>query len=253
MSIPDRRVALVTGAGKRRIGWHVAVALAERGYSIAVHYHTSKSEAAETVEHLRGLGVEAESFPADLTDEDDANGLIDSAIARFGRLDVLVNCAAIWQAARLEDVKAADLRRHFDTNVLGTFLCARRAGLAMTNQAEGGVIVTFGDWADARPYLDYAAYFASKGAIPTLMRCLAVELGTRNPRVRVNAILPGPAMLPTSLPEAERLRVIQSTLVQREGRPENIARAVLYLVENDFVTGSCLTVDGGRTIYAGGT
>lgn len=253
MSIPGRSVALVTGAGKRRIGWHAAVALAGCGHSVAVHYHTSKAEAAETVERLRGLGVEAESFPADLAVEHDANGLVDATIARFGRLDVLVNCAAIWHSTRLEDVKAADLRRHFDTNVLGTFLCARRVGLAMTNQAEGGCIINFGDWADARPYRDYAAYFASKGAIPALTRCLAVELGTRNPRVRVNAILPGPAMLPASLPEAERRRVIQSTLVQREGRPENIARAVLYLVENDFVTGSCLTVDGGRTIYAGGT
>lgn len=253
MSISDRRVALVTGAGKRRIGWHVAVALAGRGYSIGVHYHTSKTDAAETVEHLRGLGVDAESFPADLAVEHDANGLIAATVERFGRLDVLVNCAAIWHPTRLEAVTAADLRRHFDTNVLGTFLCARRAGLVMTDQAEGGCIINFGDWAESRPYLDYAAYFASKGAIPTLTRCLAVELGTRNPRVRVNAILPGPAMLPASLPEAERLRVIQSTLVQREGRPENIAQAVLYLVENNFVTGSCLTVDGGRTIYAGGT
>lgn len=253
MPIPGRRVALVTGAGKRRIGWHVAVALAGRGYSIGVHYHTSKTDAAETVEHLQGLGVDAESFPADLTVEHDANGLIDATVERFGRLDVLVNCAAIWHPARLEDVTAADLRRHFDTNVLGTFLCARRAGLVMTDQAEGGCIINFGDWAESRPYHDYAAYFASKGAIPTLTRCLAVELGMRNPQVRVNAILPGPAMLPASLPDAERRRVIQSTLVQREGRPENIAQAVLYLVENDFVTGTCLTVDGGRTIYAGGT
>jgi pteridine reductase len=121
----------------------------------------------------------------------------------------------------------------------------------MVRQAEGGCIINFGDWAEARPYLNYAAYFPSKGAIPTLTRCLAVELGSRNPRVRVNCILPGPVMLPPDLPEAERKQAIDATLVKHEGRPENVAQAVLSLIDNDFVTGVCLPVDGGRTVYAG--
>jgi pteridine reductase len=82
------------------------------------------------------------------------------------------------------------------------------------------------------------------------MRSLAVELGTRNPNVRVNCILPGPVMLPPTIPPEERERVIRGTLVHREGKPENIAQAVLSLIDNDFVTGVCLPVDGGRTIYA---
>ena len=102
----------------------------------------------------------------------------------------------------------------------------------------------------ARPYLNYAAYFPSKGAIPTLTRCMAVELGSRNPAVRVNCILPGPVMLPLDLPGAERRQAVNATLVKREGRPEDVARAVLYFVDNDFVTGVCLPVDGGRTIFA---
>lgn len=247
-----RRVALVTGSGKRRIGWHVATALAGRGHAVAVHYHYSESEAARTVAHLRGLGVESEAFGADVSVEDQAEGLIDRTCERFGRLDVLVNCAAIWEAKKLEAVSAEDVRRHFGANVLGTFLCARKAGLAMVAQPEGGCIVNFGDWAESRPYVDHAAYFATKGAIPTLTRCLAVELGTRNPKVRVNAILPGPAMIPPEVPEDERRQVVAATLAKREGRPEDVSRAVLYLVENDFVTGSCLVVDGGRTIFAGG-
>lgn len=242
-------VALVTGSGRRRIGWHVAEALAGRGFAIAVHYHRSESEAAETVEHLRTLGVEAEAFGADLSIDDQANGLVQRAHERFGRLDVLVNCAAIWKAKRLEEVTADDVRRHFGTNVLGTFLCARAAGLLMAAQPEGGCVINFGDWAEVRPYVDHAAYFATKGAIPTLTRCLAVELGTRNPKVRVNAILPGPAMMPPEVPEDERRRVVASTLAKREGRPEDISRAVLYLVESDFVTGSSLVVDGGRTVF----
>jgi pteridine reductase len=120
----------------------------------------------------------------------------------------------------------------------------------MIRQPEGGCIVTIGDWATARPYVNYAAYFVSKGAIPTLTRCLAVELGTRNPQVRVNCILPGPVLLPPELPEAERQRVINATLVKRLGRPENVVQAVLHFIDNDFITGACLPVDGGRTVYS---
>jgi pteridine reductase len=217
-----------------------------------VHYLRSVDAAAETVAHLRTRGVAAHAFAADLADEVAAARLVDETLERFGRLDVLANAAAIWEPKPLEDVTAADVRRHFETNVLGTFVCARRAGLAMVEQTEGGCIINFGDWAEARPYVQYAAYFATKGAIPALTRCLAVELGTRNPRVRVNAILPGPVLIPPEVPDDERRRVLEATLVRREGRPEDVAQAVLALVENPFVTGVCLPVDGGRTIFAGG-
>ena len=252
LSTSLKRVALVTGSGKKRVGWHVARALAERGFHLAIHYRTSAEEAAETVEHFRSRGVEAESFPADLTEESAVRNLIDSAYNCFGRLDVLVNCAAVYKSKPLEEVTATDVRRDFEVNLLGTFLCAQQAGLAMSRQREGGCIVNFGDWALERPYLNYASYFASKGAIPALTRCLAVELGTRNPRVRVNCVLPGPVLFPPDMPEEEREQAIRSTLSKREGQPENVAEAVLFFVENDFVTGTCLPVDGGRTIYAAG-
>jgi pteridine reductase len=243
-------VALVTGSGKRRVGWSVAEALARRGYALAVHYRNSAREAAETVESFRAQGVKAVAMQADLTNEDSVRALIDRVITTFGRLDVLVNCAAAWKSKRLEEVTAADVRHYFETNTLGTFLCSQQAGLAMVKQREGGCIVTLGDWAVERPYVNYAAYFPSKGAIPTLTRTLAVELGSRNPNVRVNCILPGPVLLPPDLPEAERRQAIDATLVKREGKPENIAQAVLFFLDNDFVTGTCLPVDGGRTIFA---
>jgi len=246
------KVALVTGSGKKRVGSFVAAALAAKGYSLAVHYRTSEAEARETMHQLRNLGARTEGFQADLTDEAAVKTLIARILSKFGRLDVLVNCAAAWQAKKLEDVTAADVRHYFETNTLSTFLAAQHAGLAMVQQPEGGCIVNVGDWAMVRPYLNYAAYFPSKGAIPTLTRTLAVELGTRNPNVRVNCILPGPVMLPPDMPAAERQAVIDATLVKREGRPENIAQAVLHFVENDFLTGVCLPVDGGRSIYAGG-
>jgi pteridine reductase len=245
-----RRVALVTGSGKRRVGWHVADALAKRGYALALHYRTSATEAAETVAAFQGRGVEVIAVPADLTDEPSVRALVDQTVTHFGRIDVLVNCAAVWQSKRLEDVTAADVRFHFEANALGTFLCCQHAGLAMVRQPEGGCIVNLGDWAEVRPYLNYAAYFPSKGAVTALTRCLAVELGSRNPRVRVNCVLPGPVMLPPDLPEDERRQAINATLVKREGSPANVAQAVLAFIDNDFVTGASLPVDGGRTIYA---
>ncbi|MSQ96408.1 MAG: SDR family oxidoreductase [Gemmataceae bacterium] len=242
------KVALLTGSGKRRVGRHVAEALAARGYALAIHYRTSKTGAAQTVADLQAKGVQAVALQADLTDELAVVSLIQATLHHFGRLDVLVNCAADWQAKKLEDVTANDVRHYFEINTLATFLCSQHAGLTMVKQPEGGCVITLGDWAIERPYLDYAAYFPSKGAIPTLTRSLAVELGTRNPAVRVNCILPGPVMLPGDLPEAERQQAIQATLVKREGRPENIAQAVLFLIDNDFMTGACIPVDGGRSI-----
>jgi pteridine reductase len=250
MTLSPRRVGLVTGSGKRRVGFYVADALARRGYDVAIHYRTSGAEAAETVTVLRTHGVDAAAFQADLSDEAAVRSLVHGVLSHFGRLDVLVTCAAAWRSKTLEDVTADDVRFYFEANTLGTFLCVQHAGLAMVKQPEGGAIVTIGDWAVERPYVNYAAYFPSKGAIPTLTRCLAVELGLRNPKVRVNCVLPGPVMLPPDLPEGERRQAIHATLVKREGSPANVAQAVLALIDNDFVTGACLPVDGGRTIYA---
>src|SRR5688572_16323731 len=136
-----QRVALVTGSGAKRVGSVVADALAQRGYAIAVHYRSSTAEAQDTVAALRKRGVEAAAFPADLTDEKAVRAMVRDVLGHFGRIDVLVNCAAAWKSKPLEDVTAADVRFHFDTNALGTFLTCQQAGLAMAKQSEGGVLV----------------------------------------------------------------------------------------------------------------
>lgn len=246
--MPAHQVALITGSGKRRIGRHVADALAERGYAIALHYFHSKVDADMAIAEYQQRNVPAMAVQADLADEAAVRTLIERTLQHFGRLDVLVNCAADWQPKKLEDVTATDMRHFFEVNTLGTFLCSQLAGLAMVKQPGGGSIVTVGDWATERPYLDYAAYLVSKGALPTLTRTLAVELASRNPKVRVNCVLPGPVMLPPDLPEAERREAIAGTLVKHEGTPEDVAQAVVFLIENSFITGVCLPVDGGRTI-----
>ncbi len=248
----ENPVALVTGSGARRVGHTIVTTLAQRGYRVAVHANRSLDEAQQTVDQLRVVGIEAMALQADLSDERQARELVDKTFDNFGRLDLLVNSAAIWPQQKLEEVTATDVRRCFEINTLATFVCSQQAGLKMVGQPTGGVIINLGDWATIRPYLDYAGYFPSKGAIPTLTRNLAVELAHRNPRVRVNAVLPGPVMLPPDLPADERELVIRGTLVQREGSPQNVADAVVFLAENDFVTGVCLPVDGGRSVYAVG-
>ncbi len=249
--MPDQKVALITGSGRKRVGSVVAQALAQQGYAIMVHYRSSAAEAQTTIAELKKLGAPAQGFQCDITDETAVKKMVQTALDAWGRIDALVNAAAVWRSKPLEQVQAADVRDHFETNTLGSFLCAQHAGLAMVKQSDGGCIINIGDWAETRPYLNYAAYFPSKGAVSTMTRCLAVELGTRNPRVRVNCIMPGPVMLPPDLPEEEKQEAINATLVKKEGSPANIAQAVLSLIDNDFITGVCLPVDGGRTIYAG--
>ncbi len=244
-------VVLITGSGRRRVGQVIAWSLGRAGYRIALHYHHSQQDAEATQVEMAAQGVEAAAFQADVADEAQVDRMLERVMQRFGRLDALIACASIWSPRTLEETTAADMRRNFDVNTLGTFLCARGAGLMMARQEEGGVIVTFGDWAIHRPYPDYVAYFTAKGAIPTLTRTLAVELARRNPRVRVNCLHPGPVMFPPNLDDAERQKLIDATLVRRADDPESVAHAVRFLLENPFITGACVPLDGGRTIYAG--
>ena len=243
-NVKDTPVALVTG-GAVRVGAAIVRELAARGYTVAIHANTSLDKAQELATELNQSGHTALAFGADLRDEDAVRAMIDRVRRHFGRLDALVNSAAIWAPMPLETTLADDVRRFFEVNTLSTFVCCQHAGLIMTEQESGGAIVNIGDWAVERPYRDYSAYFISKGAIPTLTRMFAVELA---PKVRVNAVLPGPVLLPDSVSKEERDRAIAGTLLQRAGRPENVAQAVVALLENDFITGTCLPVDGGRTV-----
>jgi pteridine reductase len=239
-----QRVALVTG-GAARVGAVIVRQLAAHGYSVAIHANRSLDLAQRLAAELTAAGQTAAAFGAELQDEAATRAMISEVHSHFGRLDLLVNNAATWKSTPLAKATADDVRHFFEVNTLSAFICCQQAGLIMSQQLDGGAIVNIGDWATARPYRDYAPYFASKGAIPTLTRAFAVELA---PRVRVNAILPGPVLMPDDLSAEVRERAIAGTLVRRAGRPEHVAQAVLFLAQNDFVTGICLPVDGGRSI-----
>jgi pteridine reductase len=240
----EQRVALVTG-GAVRVGAAIVRELATRGYRVAIHANLSLDRAQELAQELAQAGHEAVAFGADLRNEDATRAMIDRARRHFGQLDALVNSAAIWSPTEMELTAADDVRRFFEVNSLSTFVCCQHAGLIMAEQELGGAIVNIGDWAVARPYRDHSAYFVSKATIPTMTRMFAVELA---PRVRVNAVLPGPVMMPEGMSQAEKDRAIAGTLLGRAGKAQDVAHAVAFLLENDFITGVCLPVDGGRTI-----
>lgn len=248
--MPDQKqkTALITGSGRKRLGYVVAKRLAQSGYNIAVHYHSSEEPAKENVREFRQIGVSSESFQADVADESEVKTLVSQVNEHFGSVDVLVTTSSIWKTIPLEDTTAEDVLNSFKVNALGTFLCCRYAGLRMVEQQDGGNIVTICDALVQHPYVDHAAYFTAKGSIPTMTRCFAVEFAARNPRVRVNCISPGPVMLPPGMDDEERNSRVASTLVKRADEPNSIASAVEFLIENQMTTGVDLTIDGGRNV-----
>jgi len=246
---PNTPVALITG-GAKRVGKIIAETLAEAGYSLVVHTHRSLEQAEETATELRDQGTETLVVQADVTKETEVKRMFAECSDRFGRLDALVTTASIWRSIPLHEVTAKQVRESFEVNTLGTFLCVQHGGLMMAKQETGGGIVTIGDWAIERPYVDHAAYFIAKGAISTLTKAMAVELATRNPKVRVNCLHPGPVMLPPDLSEEDAAERKEATLLKKADEPRWLAEAALALLKNEFITGACLPVDAGKTIHS---
>ena len=246
----DHPVALVTGSGAPRVGRVIAEHLAAFGCHIVLHANSSIAEAEQAADRLQERDHETLVVSGDVQDAAAVDAMMQAVMTTFGRIDILINSAAIWSPLPLEQVTAEELRRYFDINAVGSFLMAKAAGLYMVQQASGGVIINISDWATVRPYLDHAAYFPSKGADEAMTRSLAVELGRRHERVRVNCIQPGPVLLAEEIEDAKRERITSSMLLGRIGTPHEVAHAVQFLCENAFVTGVVLPVDGGRTIFA---
>ncbi len=258
-------VALITGSGVARVGRCVAEYFREHGFQVILHAHRSVEEAEKLLAQWNAEG-DAEKrdseksgvyrHPASLVVGDVGNEAqvkrwCSEIQARYGRIDVLVNSAAIWEPIPLEKTTGADFEHFFRVNALGTALTNQQFGLMMTQQQHGGAIINVGDWATLRPYRDFAAYFPSKASVVSITQSMAVELATRNSKVRVNAILPGPVLLADEVSSQRRERIIQECLLQREGTPDDVAAAAIFLATSPFITGVCLPVDGGRSIYAG--
>src|SRR2546423_1845040 len=159
-SLLHGKVALVTG-GAKRVGKAVVTALAERGCKVVVHYRTSQAAAEETVRELLAAGREALAIQADITQEADVERMIDTAVARFGRIDVLVNNAAVFFRTPVDTLTVEEWEQVMDVNLTGTFLCAQKLGLRMRDWGWGHII-NMADVAGLRPWADYIPYSGSK-------------------------------------------------------------------------------------------
>jgi len=243
MSDGSERVALVTG-GARRLGRAFVEALAARGMRVAVHYGSAEAEARGVVEGLRSAGHDAEMFGADLRDAAAAMELPDRVAAHFGRLDVLVNSAAIMERATLDQTTVERWDAIINLNLRAPFFVAQHAAPHLTRAH--GTIVNIADLGGLEPWPNFAAHSISKAGIVMLTRVLAVSLA---PEVTVNAIAPGTVMVPDDFDEVKREFLSATTPLQRLGTPEDAVGALLYLVEQArFVTGETLVVDGGRLL-----
>lgn len=247
---PAGKVALITGG--RRIGQTVADALARRGCHVAVSYRASRSEALSTVQRIKALGVRALAIRADVRRPNDVQFLLQRAVRALGRLDILVNMASVYERTPLAELSRAAVRRKaFNQSVDVDLRSAYELSLAAFPLLKklGGRIINFSDWvADSgRPrYRGYIPYYTAKAAVKGLTEALALELA---PSVLVNAIAPGPILPPKGLPASAHQEVVAHTPLGRWGGAEEIAKAVLFFVESDFVTGETLRVDGGRHLY----
>lgn len=235
---------LITGAAKR-VGREIALALARKGASIAVHYNSSAKDAERTAADIRKLGVKAMTVKAELAKPAAIGAMVKKVAAKFGTIDGLVNNAAVFFRTPFETISEDDWDRTLDANLKGSFFCALHVGRLMQRQPHGGVIVSIADWAGERPYTGYLPYCISKAGVIAMTKGLAKTLA---PRIRVNAILPGPILVPTDLPADEANEIMEKTPMKRHGSPADIAQGIIYLFESDFVTGALLPVDGGRLI-----
>jgi NAD(P)-dependent dehydrogenase (short-subunit alcohol dehydrogenase family) len=238
--------ALITGG--KRIGAAVARALAVRGMDVALSYNRSRTEAEATAAEITAAGRRAHLAAADLGDPAACRALVDGAAAAFGRLDVLINMASVYTAVPLEETDERVWHAAMDIDLRAAFLCAR-AAVPLLRRAGGGRIVNFSDWvaASGRPrYAGYLPYYVAKAGAIALTEALALELAADN--ILVNSVAPGPIVAPPGTSDEELQAVEKATPLGRWGGPEAIVRAVMFLLETDFVTGETIRVDGGRHI-----
>ena len=229
------KVALITGAAKR-VGREIALELARRGARIAVHYRSSVNEARQVA------GDHGAIFQADLTDHVAIERMFRGIDETFGRLDILVNSASVFSPSTANDATPEDWDLQMDTNAKAPFFVAQKAARLMA-RVGAGKIINIADVAGEVIWPGYLPYSVSKAALIAANRGLAKALA---PNIQVNAIAPGPVLFPEYYTEDQKHSAIERTLLKREGSPQDIVKAVVFLIENDYIIGEMIHVDGGR-------
>ncbi len=237
-------VVLVTGAA-RRLGAAIARALHARGYRLALHYHKSHAAATDLAAQLNAArDGSACAIAADLATPQAPQAVVDDTIACYGRLDLLINNAAVFPRTVVEECSLTDWEGIFDVNLKAPFFLTQ-ASLPWL-RANAGNIVNIADVYAERPKPEYPLYSVSKASLVALTRALARELA---PEIRVNAVAPGAILWADDSSRQIRSDIVARTPLQRRGDPDDIAAAVSYLASARFVTGEVITVDGGQHLY----
>ena len=238
------RAALVTGT--RRIGAVVATELARAGADVALVYRRSRSEADETAAAVRALGRRAAVLHADLREPDACERIVEETVDAFGRLDVLITMASVYRRRPIDELTVENWNEQMEVDLRSAWLCAR-AAIPHMRRLRGGRIITFSDWVarSGRPrYAGYLPYYVAKTGVIALTEALALECAAD--QILVNAVAPGPIVAPEDVSDAEFAAVERATPLGHWGGEGEIAKAVLALIESDFITGETIRVDGGR-------
>jgi 3-oxoacyl-[acyl-carrier protein] reductase/pteridine reductase len=234
--------ALVSG-GARRIGREIALALARAGADVAITYRTSLAQATQTASEIEALGCRALAVECDVRSEASVRSAIAATTARFGRLDLLINNAAVFESAALDRISLEQWDTVFETNTRGPFLVAREAIEHL--RAAHGRIINIGSLGGIRAWAGHAHYCASKAALHMLTQAMARAFA---PQVSVNCIAPGWIDLDEQ-PGDDARRIAAKTPMQRNGTAQDVAQAVLFFATGpSFITGQVLAVDGGLGI-----
>ncbi len=240
------QVAIVTGSA-HRVGRAIALELAAAGVNILVHYHSTPEEVVKnTVRDIKSTGVDAFPIQADISTAEGVDAVFEAVGEHFGRLNILVNSASNFQRRKLLEVTLEDWHETINTNLTAPFLCTQRAiPLMRQNTPAGGVIINICDKGSIDPWPDYAHHGISKAGLLALTKVTAAGYG---PDIRANAIIPGLVLKSDGLDQARWQAAAEPTPLARPGTAEDVARAVVYLASEDFLTGSVLHVDGGASV-----
>jgi len=248
MNLKGKNV-LITG-GAKRIGREIALAAAQKGANVLLHYSASEREAGALCRKIESLGVKAGFLACDFAQHGGAGlaghvqKLFRTAEKSFGPIHVLINNASLYYPTAFGSVTEKAWDELMAVNLKAPFFLAQEAGRKMVKRRQGKII-NLADWALARPRRGFLPYTASKAGLVSMTLSLAVDLA---PHVQVNAVAPGPILPAFGATPSTNAKVIQQTLLKRFGKPSDIARAVLFLIASDFVTGTVLPVDGGASL-----
>lgn len=236
-----RKVALITG-GAHRVGKAITMMLAAAGADVIVNYYSSSRAADETVAEAQALGVRALAYQCDVADWEQVRAMSATILDEFGGVDIIVNSASLFEQTPFPTDDIAAWQRVTGISIDGPFFVCNTLVPSMLARG-GGAIVNIVDLSAWEPWPNFAAHSVSKAALLAFTKQLALELA---PTVRANAVAPGPVLPPPNANERSTAKTAQGTLLQRWGTPEDVALAVRYLIEADYVTADVITVDGGE-------